>query len=136
MKPAQQHTLKTAIQCSGIGLHSGLKVSMTLRPGPVDSGIVFRRVDTGGEPVAIHHHPVVEPADDLAAGALEEEREHGMGETGQAAQEHARGETECMAGVLEVVLADPVQMSAEVFHGDNPIPEAVERGSIFSYIAA
>lgn len=56
MKPAYQKTLKTAIQCSGVGLHSGLKVSMTLQPAAPDSGIVFRRVDVPGEPVDIAAH--------------------------------------------------------------------------------
>ena len=41
----KQHTLKNAINCSGVGLHSGAKVNMCLRPAPVDSGIVFHRTD-------------------------------------------------------------------------------------------
>lgn len=41
----QQRTLKNVIRATGVGLHSGEKVSMTLRPAPVDTGIVFRRVD-------------------------------------------------------------------------------------------
>lgn len=51
----QQRTLKNTIRATGVGLHSGDKVYMTLRPAPVDHGIVFRRVDLD---------PVVEvPAD-------------------------------------------------------------------------
>jgi UDP-3-O-[3-hydroxymyristoyl] N-acetylglucosamine deacetylase len=46
---ASQQTLKTAIGCRGIGLHSGLKVSMTLHPAPPDTGIVFRRTDRAAE---------------------------------------------------------------------------------------
>ena len=46
---AQQRTLKNVIRATGVGLHSGEKVYMTLRPAPVDTGIVFRRVDL--EPV-------------------------------------------------------------------------------------
>ncbi len=42
-----QHTLKTAIDCVGLGLHSGARVAMALRPAPVDHGIVFRRRDLG-----------------------------------------------------------------------------------------
>ena len=42
---AQQRTLKTAIRATGIGLHTGRKVLMLLRPAPANSGIVFRRVD-------------------------------------------------------------------------------------------
>ena len=41
----QQRTLKNVIRATGVGLHSGEKVYMTLRPAPVDNGIVFRRVD-------------------------------------------------------------------------------------------
>ena len=40
-----QHTLKTSIRTTGIGLHSGHKVMLNLRPAPTDTGIVFRRVD-------------------------------------------------------------------------------------------
>jgi len=40
-----QRTLKNVIRATGVGLHSGEKVYMTLRPAPVDTGIVFRRVD-------------------------------------------------------------------------------------------
>ena len=41
----QQRTLQNVIRATGVGLHSGEKVSMTLRPAPVDTGIVSRRVD-------------------------------------------------------------------------------------------
>ncbi|HVI25890.1 MAG TPA: UDP-3-O-acyl-N-acetylglucosamine deacetylase [Xanthomonadaceae bacterium] len=41
----QQRTLKNVIRATGVGLHSGEKVYLTLRPAPVDAGIVFRRVD-------------------------------------------------------------------------------------------
>jgi UDP-3-O-[3-hydroxymyristoyl] N-acetylglucosamine deacetylase len=41
----QQRTLKNAIRATGVGLHSGEKVYLTLRPAPPDTGIVFRRVD-------------------------------------------------------------------------------------------
>ena len=40
-----QRTLKNSIRATGVGLHSGQKVYMTLRPAPPNSGIVFRRVD-------------------------------------------------------------------------------------------
>jgi UDP-3-O-[3-hydroxymyristoyl] N-acetylglucosamine deacetylase len=46
----QQRTLKNTIRATGVGLHSGQKVYMTLRPANVDNGIVFRRTDL--EPVA------------------------------------------------------------------------------------
>ncbi|HET8818146.1 MAG TPA: UDP-3-O-acyl-N-acetylglucosamine deacetylase [Xanthomonadaceae bacterium] len=41
----RQRTLKNVIRATGVGLHSGEKVYLTLRPAPVDTGIVFRRVD-------------------------------------------------------------------------------------------
>lgn len=41
----RQRTLKSLISASGVGLHTGQKVRITLRPAPVDTGIVFRRVD-------------------------------------------------------------------------------------------
>ena len=41
----KQRTLKNAIRATGVGLHTGKKVYLTLRPAPVNTGIVFRRVD-------------------------------------------------------------------------------------------
>src|SRR3569832_1193465 len=41
----KQRTLKNVIRATGVGLHSGEKVYLTLRPAAVDAGIVFRRVD-------------------------------------------------------------------------------------------
>jgi UDP-3-O-[3-hydroxymyristoyl] N-acetylglucosamine deacetylase len=48
----RQRTLKNIIRATGVGLHTGEKVYLTLRPAPVDSGIIFRRVDLD-EPVEI-----------------------------------------------------------------------------------
>ncbi|OGS92069.1 MAG: UDP-3-O-[3-hydroxymyristoyl] N-acetylglucosamine deacetylase [Gallionellales bacterium GWA2_60_18] len=42
----KQRTLKNSVSVTGVGLHSGEKVMLGLRPAPVNSGIVFRRVDT------------------------------------------------------------------------------------------
>ncbi len=42
----RQRTLKNSIRATGIGLHTGKKVYLTLRPAPVNTGIVFRRTDT------------------------------------------------------------------------------------------
>ena len=47
-----QRTLKTLTHAVGVGLHSGQRVELTLRPAPPDTGIVFRRVDLP-EPVDI-----------------------------------------------------------------------------------
>jgi UDP-3-O-[3-hydroxymyristoyl] N-acetylglucosamine deacetylase len=49
----KQRTLRNEIKATGVGLHSGQKVFMTLKPAPVDSGIVFRRTDMN--PVAEIH---------------------------------------------------------------------------------
>lgn len=56
----RQRTLKTAIRATGVGLHTGVKVYMTLRPAAANSGIVFRRVDL--------EDPVDIPADALLVG--------------------------------------------------------------------
>src|SRR5687768_11654711 len=41
----KQRTLKSLIRASGVGLHTGQKVRIALRPAPPDKGIVFRRID-------------------------------------------------------------------------------------------
>ncbi len=41
----RQRTLRNAIRATGVGLHMGEKVYLTLRPAPVNTGIVFRRTD-------------------------------------------------------------------------------------------
>jgi UDP-3-O-[3-hydroxymyristoyl] N-acetylglucosamine deacetylase len=41
----RQRTLKNTIRATGVGLHSGKKVLMVLRPAPVNAGVVFRRTD-------------------------------------------------------------------------------------------
>ncbi len=48
-----QHTLRNPISCSGVGLHSGRQVTLSLHPAEVDSGIVFRRLDLGAGMAAI-----------------------------------------------------------------------------------
>ena len=52
----KQRTLKALIAASGVGLHTGQKVTMKLRPAPVDTGIVFRRIDLAS-PVDIAARP-------------------------------------------------------------------------------
>ena len=52
----RQRTLKNVIRATGVGLHTGEKVFLTLMPAPVDAGIVFRRVDLEGG-VEIPAHP-------------------------------------------------------------------------------
>jgi UDP-3-O-[3-hydroxymyristoyl] N-acetylglucosamine deacetylase len=54
----KQRTLKSAIKATGVGLHGGRKVTMTLRPAAPNTGVVFRRVDLA--------QPVDIPADAMA----------------------------------------------------------------------
>src|SRR5436853_6670133 len=46
----QQQTLGGPVSYSGVGLHSGNRVTMTFLPAPANSGIRFRRVDLEGKP--------------------------------------------------------------------------------------
>lgn len=46
----KQRTLKQAVSATGVGLHNGEKVLMTLKPAAIDTGIVFRRTDLPGAP--------------------------------------------------------------------------------------
>lgn len=41
----KQRTLNNVVRAAGVGVHSGNKIYLTLRPAPVDTGIIFRRVD-------------------------------------------------------------------------------------------
>ena len=47
----KQKTIKKAIALSGVGLHTGNKVTLTFKPAPVNNGYVFVRIDLKGEPV-------------------------------------------------------------------------------------
>src|SRR4051812_37609616 len=51
----RQRTLRTLVRASGVGLHTGRKVAMVLRPAPVDTGIVFCRSDLPGNPAVAAH---------------------------------------------------------------------------------
>jgi len=48
----KQRTLKNVIRATGVGLHTGKKIFLTLRPAPANAGIIFRRVDLD-DPVEI-----------------------------------------------------------------------------------
>jgi UDP-3-O-[3-hydroxymyristoyl] N-acetylglucosamine deacetylase len=52
----KQRTLKSLVRATGVGLHTGEKVYLTLRPAAPDTGIVFRRVDLA-DPVEIKAEP-------------------------------------------------------------------------------
>ena len=46
----QQQTIRQPVTCTGVGLHSGCQVSLTLKPAPADTGIVFIRTDLRARP--------------------------------------------------------------------------------------
>ena len=47
----RQRTVRTEVSCTGIGLHSGKKAQIVIKPSPPDSGIKFIRKDLSGHPV-------------------------------------------------------------------------------------
>ncbi len=53
-----QRTLQRPVECTGIGLHSGKRVNMCLRPAAPDTGVMFKRTDLPGAPLVpadVHH---------------------------------------------------------------------------------
>src|ERR1700693_1187614 len=64
----KQRTIKKTIKAVGIGLHSGTKVELTLRPAAVDSGILFRRIDL--EPIVEFPATATEVGDTRMASTL------------------------------------------------------------------
>lgn len=56
----RQKTLKSAIPCRGVALHSGERVKLVLHPAAPDSGIVFRRIDRGGAEIPARWDHIVE----------------------------------------------------------------------------
>jgi UDP-3-O-[3-hydroxymyristoyl] N-acetylglucosamine deacetylase len=73
-----QRTLRRQISCAGIGLHSGNKVTLTLKPAAADTGIRFRRTDLGVEiPATVQHVTSLQYATVLGKdGATVETVEH------------------------------------------------------------
>src|SRR5688572_14403594 len=63
-----QRTLRRPTSCAGIGLHSGNKVTLSLKPASADSGIRFRRSDLGGleVPATVRHVGGINHATGLA----------------------------------------------------------------------
>jgi len=59
----KQRTLKDQVECTGIGLHSGERVHLNIRPAPSDTGIKFVRTDLDG-------HPMVEARFDNVSGTM------------------------------------------------------------------
>ncbi len=67
-----QRTLRRAISCVGIGLHSGNKVQLSLKPASVDFGIRFRRTDLGDHevPANVQHLGGIQLATALSRNAV------------------------------------------------------------------
>ena len=65
-----QRTLRRSVSCTGIGLHSGRKVSLSLKPAPAHFGIRFRRSDLGGLeiPATVDNLASIQYATGLACG--------------------------------------------------------------------
>ena len=65
-----QRTLRRSVSCAGIGLHSGNKVSLSLKPAPADFGIRFRRSDLNGLeiPATVDNLASIRYATGLACG--------------------------------------------------------------------
>jgi len=63
-----QRTLRRQISCVGIGLHSGNKVTLSLKPAPADFGVRFRRTDIGHHevPATVHNLAAIQLATGLA----------------------------------------------------------------------
>jgi len=59
--PVYQRTLKRTASCTGVGLHSGKPVTLTLRPAPANQGITFVRTDLPNKPaITAHFNRVVD----------------------------------------------------------------------------
>jgi len=73
-----QQTLRRQVSCAGIGLHSGTKVTLTLKPAAASTGIVFRRTDLGVDiPASVDHVANIHYATVLGrCGATVETVEH------------------------------------------------------------
>ena len=57
----QQRTIEKPVSCSGIGLHSGKPVNLTIKPAPANHGITFKRTDLPDSPsISAHFNMVVD----------------------------------------------------------------------------
>ncbi len=50
MNPDKQHTIENSASFSGISLHTGHRAKLTFLPAPIDTGVIFRRIDLPGKP--------------------------------------------------------------------------------------
>ena len=57
----KQRTIAGLINCSGVGIHSGKKVNLTIKPAPINHGIKFKRIDLPDSPsISAHFNMVVD----------------------------------------------------------------------------
>ena len=62
MLKLKQYTLKEKIELSGIGLHNGIKVNLTIKPSKPNTGIIFKRIDLNKENIiSANFKNVIEP---------------------------------------------------------------------------
>ena len=69
----KQRTIKNSIRAPGVGLHTGEKVTLTMKPAPANHGIVFRRIDLDDKPfipAIVDNVQQVERATTLAVGSV------------------------------------------------------------------
>ena len=69
---SQQQTIRRSTSCAGIGLHSGRKVTLSLKPAPADFGVRFRRSDLDGfeVPATVEHLGGINYATGLSRDAV------------------------------------------------------------------
>ena len=63
-----QHTLAKSSSLAGTSLHTGEKVTLTLKPAPANHGLKFRRIDLKDEPFIDAHVSKVQKVERAAAG--------------------------------------------------------------------
>ncbi|MCK4469327.1 MAG: UDP-3-O-acyl-N-acetylglucosamine deacetylase, partial [Desulfobacterales bacterium] len=57
----KQRTIAKSIKCSGIGIHSGKKVNLAIKPAPINHGIKFKRIDLPDSPsISAHFNMIVD----------------------------------------------------------------------------
>jgi len=110
----RQRTLQTTIRATGLGLHTGRKVEMTLCPAQPDSGIVFRRLDL--DPVVEHRADPRSVTDTRLATSL------GAGEGAVSTIEHL------MAALAGLGIDNCV---VELDHGEVPIMDGSAAPFVF-----
>lgn len=121
MTQIKQRTLKAPVSVSGVGLHSGQMAHITLKPAPVDTWFVFKRVDLPGEPLI---HALAENVVDTSRGTTLEENGARV-----ATIEHVLS---ALAGLeLDNVLIETDSMEMPILDGSaRLVVEAIQKAGI------